>query len=387
MNRRRFIKCAGLTAAGLGLGAAGILPTAGAQDKAPSMNPPSGGPGAGMDERFVREAMFYDKRKNSMVECRLCPWQCLVKDGARGRCGVRENRGGTYYTLVYGRAVALHNDPIEKKPFNHFRPGTSVLSAATAGCNFSCKFCQNWQISQFRPEQVEAQYVPPEKMVELAHAHNIPNIALTYSEPTVFFEYMYETARLASRAGIKTVVVSNGFISKEALETLIPYIAAYRVDLKSFRKDYYRDMCSGRLEPVLDTLRTLSERGVWTEIINLVLPTANDEEGEVRSMVRWIRDTLGPMTVLHFTRFRPMYKIRNLPPTPVSTLKACHRLAREEGLHYVYTGNVPGLPQGNTYCHHCGRLLIERYGLYSVDLHFKDGRCPRCGTDIPGVWS
>lgn len=368
MNRRDFLRCAGLALAGTGLGGWSSL-------------------AAAEDERFVRPAMFYRKLEGKRVECRLCPRGCLVSPGNRGFCGVRENRGGEYFTMVFGRAVALNNDPIEKKPFNHFLPGTMVLSVATAGCNLACKFCQNWQISQFRPEKVKALYLPPRAMVRLAQEREIPNIAFTYNEPTVFYEYMFETARLGRQAGVNCVAVSNGFISPEAVKNLAPHLSAYKVDLKAFTQEFYQDYCQGRLKPVLNTLETLIKTGLWVEIVNLVLPTANDDERDIRAMARWIREYLGPMVPVHFTRFRPMYKIRNLPPTPVSTLEACREAAKAEGLKYAYIGNVPGHPYENTFCHNCGRLLVERTGLWAVKSEIEDGRCPGCRADIPGVWS
>jgi len=385
MNRRQFLRCAALTTAGAGLAGWPIGLTA-SQDAAPPVIQRKQVENS-QDERFVRPAMFYQKLDNKMVKCQLCPRGCLVSDGNRGFCGVRENRGGDYDTLVYGRAVALNSDPIEKKPFNHFFPGTMVLSVATAGCNIACKFCQNWQISQFRPEEVQARYLPPAKLVSLALGNNIPNIAFTYSEPTVFFEYMYETAQLSHETGLKFVVVSNGFISTPAVKKLAPHLAAYKVDLKAFSDDFYRNICSGRLAPVLKTLETLASLGLWVEIVNLVLPTLNDSHKDIKALARWVKTSLGPMVPLHFTRFHPMYKIRNLPPTPVSTLEACYETAKAEGLKYVYIGNIPGHRYGNTYCHNCGRLLISRTGLWAVDVDFKDGRCPRCKTAIPGVWS
>ncbi|MEW5722671.1 MAG: AmmeMemoRadiSam system radical SAM enzyme, partial [Thermodesulfobacteriota bacterium] len=305
----------------------------------------------------------------------------------RGHCGVRENRGGEYFTLVYGRVIMPQNDPIEKKPFNHFLPGTTVLSTATAGCNLHCKFCQNWQLSQSRPEEVSAGYLPPEELVTLARQYGSPSVALTYSEPTVFYEYMHDTAKAARAAGLRCVVVSNGDINPEPAKKLIPHLAAYRIDLKAFSDDYYRDICSGRLAPVLATLKTVVEMGLWLEVINLILPTLNDTKENVRALAGWVRDNLGDMVPIHFTRFHPMYRMLNLPPTPVRTLEACYETAREAGIKYPYLGNVPGHPYTHTYCHQCQELLIERVGLWSMESRMRDGRCPKCGAVIPGVWS
>lgn len=383
MNRRNFLKSAGLAA--LGAGVYGICTPCNAEDKAPDLKQP--GKYDDDESRFIRPAMFYEKLDKKRIQCGLCPWRCIVGDGGRGRCGVRENRGGDYYTLVFGRAVALHNDPIEKKPFYHFLPGSLVLSLATAGCNIACKFCQNWQISQFKPEEVEARFFSPEDLVEAAVENKIPSIALTYSEPTVFFEYMHEIALRAREKGVNCVVVSNGFISKEAVKKLAPHLSAYKVDLKGFTEDYYKNFCSASLKPVLNTLETLAKEDLWLEIVNLVLPTANDSEEDISRMAKWIKTNLGDDVPIHFTRFHPMYKIRNLPPTPINTLKRCHDAARAEGLKYVYVGNAPGLPEGDTWCHNCRSKIIERTGLWAVESSITNGRCPNCGTPIPGVWS
>ncbi|MBU2547755.1 MAG: AmmeMemoRadiSam system radical SAM enzyme [Proteobacteria bacterium] len=386
MNRRTFLRstCLAVAAAGLGVCPLG---TARAQDQAPDGAAP---PGAGLsieDERFVRPAMFYDRLEGGIVRCRLCPRQCEVAPGGRGACGVRMNRQGEYMTLVYGRVTALNNDPIEKKPFYHVVPGSMVLSLSTAGCNLSCKFCQNWQLSQFRPEKVEARYIEPQTLVALALKNDIPNLAFTYNEPTVFYEFMHETARLGHEAGLRCTVVSNGFTSLEAQRKLVPFLKAYKVDLKAFTDDFYRDYCHGRLKPVLETLENLVGLGVWVEIVNLVIPAANDREADVTAMARWIKTHLGPDVPIHFTRFRPMYKLQNVPPTPVADLERCCEAAKAEGLRYVYLGNVPGHPGGDTFCPRCGRLLIQRTGMWAVENHMDAGRCPRCRAAIPGVWS
>lgn len=387
MKRRDFIKGLGLAAAGCLLGVVPPGESVLAQDTPGAPLPLPDVAGENAASRFVRPALFWEPLSDGRVQCRLCPNNCTVGEGGRGRCRVRENRGGRYRTLVYGRAAALNNDPIEKKPFNHFRPGSLVLSAAAAGCNLSCKFCQNWQISQFPPEEIEARYLPPEALVRLAVENSIPNLAFTYAEPTVGYEYMYDTFRLGKEAGLGCVVVSNGFINPEAVKQLAPFLAAYKVDLKAFTDAFYRDLCGGRLTPVLDTLETLASLGLWLEIVNLVLPTANDAEKDITAMARWIKANLGPDVPLHFTRFRPMYRMQNLPPTPVATLEACHDLAKAEGLRYPYIGNAPGHPYTNTLCHNCGRTLIRRTGLWAVEVDMRNGQCPNCRTSIPGVWS
>ena len=382
MNRRKFLAC--LAAAGACLYIDPV--NAAAEDSAPHLKKPTGDILSPEEARYVKEAMFYQKKDDNVVLCQLCPRECEVGPDDRGYCGVRENRNGIYNTLVHSRAVALNNDPIEKKPFNHFRPGTMVLSVAAAGCNINCKFCQNWQISQFRPEEIRAHYLPPKAMVQLAREKNIPNIAFTYAEPTIFYEYMYDTSRLASENGLNCVVVSNGFINPEPVKKLVPHLAAYKIDLKAFTEDYYQNMCSAQLKPVLNTLETLKKQDIWVEIVNLVLPTANDDENDVLKMAQWIKTNLGDDIPLHFTRFYPQYKIKNLPPTPVPTLEKLHAVAKSAGLKYVYLGNVPGHPLCSTYCHNCNKLLIERVGLFAVESQIKDGKCPYCQTVIPGVW-
>ncbi len=334
----------------------------------------------------VREAMYYTTQSGNYVQCQLCPRRCVIPEGQRGLCEVRENRGGKLYTLVYGNPVAVHIDPIEKKPFNHFLPATSALSLATVGCNLDCAYCQNWTISQARPEEVASYDLPPEAVVELALEKGCESIAYTYTEPTVFYEYMLDTAKLARAKGIKNVVITAGFINPEPLRELCHAVDAIRVDLKGFNQDFYRKVVQGELGPVLETLKIIQEEGIHLEIINLVVPTLNDDEEEIRQMCRWILENLGPDVPLHFTRFYPMYRLKNLPPTPVETLERAREIALEEGLHYVYIGNVPGHPAGNTYCPKCGKLLIKRMGFYVVENHIVDGKCEYCGEPIPGVW-
>ncbi|MBN1268271.1 MAG: AmmeMemoRadiSam system radical SAM enzyme, partial [Kiritimatiellae bacterium] len=251
----------------------------------------------------LREAMFYEKLRQNAVRCRLCPWQCVVPDGQRGKCGVRENRLGTYYTLVYGRPVAIHNDPIEKKPFMHVYPGSKALSLATVGCNFDCRFCQNWSISQAAPEDVDPPYKAPDEIAAMAKAAGSRTVAYTYGEPVIFYEYMYDCAQAARALGLGNVLVSNGFIRDEPLQQLLPLLTAVKVDLKSFSPDYYEKVCGGRLEPVLETLRTVVRAGVWLELVVLVVPTLNDSEDEIRRMTAWIRDELGPNVPVNFIRF------------------------------------------------------------------------------------
>lgn len=338
------------------------------------------------DSRYLAEARYYKKLPNHAVQCQLCPRQCLVAEGKRGHCRVRENRGGKYFTLVHSRVCAAHIDPIEKKPFFHVYPGALALSIATGGCNVNCKFCQNWEISQAPPEELHAQYFSPQQLARIARQNNCVTLAYTYSEPIVFYEYMSDAADMAHSRGIKSVVVSNGFIRQEPLRELCGRVDAIKVDLKAFSENYYRDVVNAQLKPVLETLVTVRKQGRWLEIVYLVVPTLNDGEQEFRELARWIKSELGPDVPIHFTRFHPLYRLRNLPPTPVATLERAKAVADAEGLHYVYVGNVPGHPAENTYCPRCRQLVIERAGFTVTQMRLKDGKCPRCKHPIPGVW-
>ena len=335
-------------------------------------------------QRF--EARHYEKLPKDLVRCGLCPWRCVVRPGARGRCGVRENRNGRYYTLVYGKPVALNNDPIEKKPFFHVYPASKSLSIATVGCNMHCKFCQNWDISQTLPEKVHPPFRPPDEIVKLAQRYGSKTIAYTYSEPTIFFEYMMDCAAVAKEAGIGNVMVSNGFISKRPLAELCEVMTAVKVDFKAFSQQFYADVCEGLMEPVKSTLKRLAESGVWFEIVVLIIPTLNDGKDEIKRMAAWIAAELGPDVPLHFTRFHPSYKMKNLPPTPPRTLAMARATAMAEGCRFVYTGNMPGGKGESTYCPSCGERVIDRYGFTIMKNRLKKGACPKCKTPIPGVW-
>ncbi|MBN2432100.1 MAG: AmmeMemoRadiSam system radical SAM enzyme [Acidobacteria bacterium] len=335
------------------------------------------------------EAMFWEKQpQDKKVKCTLCPHECVVADMERGTCGVRENRDGTYYTLVHSRLCAAHLDPIEKKPLFHYLPGTKAFSIATPGCNLECKYCQNWQISQFRPEQIECIEASPEVLVANASRNAAPTIAFTYTEPVIFYEYMYDIAVAARPAGIGSVMITSGFINREPLRKLIPELAAIKVDFKGFTDEFYRTICGGELQPVLDALVTIRREGLWLELVVLIVPTLNDSIEENRKMFHWIKDNLGSHVPLHLSRFHPTYKLKNLPATPVSTLERLHSEARDAGLNYVYLGNVQwGHPAENTYCHSCGKMLIRRYGFQVVENHLDKGHCPHCRQSIPGVFT
>jgi pyruvate formate lyase activating enzyme len=333
------------------------------------------------------EARYYKKLPDREVECQLCPRQCRLGDRERGYCGVRENRDGTYLTLVYGKACSRNIDPVEKKPFFHFLPGSRALSIASAGCNVNCKFCQNWEISQVRPEQIRHMDFPPSEVVSAASASQCQIIAYTYSEPVVFFEYMYDTSVLAGQKGIKNVVVTGGHINPEPLTDLLEVVEAVKVDLKAFKQSFYTQYVRGDLKPVLEAVRIIHKKRIWLELVYLVIPSLNDSAEEITDLSRWITDTIGPDVPIHFSRFHPMYLLKNLPPTPVSTLERCRDIALEQGVRYAYIGNVPGHKGENTFCPNCGKVLIERYAYSIQTLNISGGKCRFCGRIQPGIWS
>ncbi len=367
ISRRKFLQTSAAVAAGVSLVPIEVLPKS-----------------SGRLSR--KEARYYKKLADKMVQCELCPWHCVVAPGQRGRCEVRQNINGTYYSLVYGRIAAYHNDPIEKKPLFHFLPGSTAFSIATAGCNVDCKFCQNWEIAQRKPEEIPNVAFSPEEIIYYAKRWNCQSIAYTYNEPTIFTEFIYDVATRGRKEGVRSVVISNGFISKKPLLDLCKVLDAYKVDLKAFTEKYYQDVVGGRLSPVLDTLVTLKSQGMWTEIVYLVVPTLNDDEKKIKEMVKWILRELGPDVPFHFSRFYPKYKLKNLPPTPVSTLDRLRNIGLDGGLHYVYVGNVPGHPGENTYCPNCHKLIIGRIGYQIFENHIVKGKCGFCGQRIPGVW-
>ena len=321
------------------------------------------------------------------VQCDLCPRQCHVPKGKRGFCRVRENREGKYYSLVYGNPCAVHLDPIEKKPFFHVVPSSASFSLATVGCNFQCKFCQNWEISQAFPEDVYNYDVPAETIVKMAKEVGARSVAYTYVEPTIFYEYMVDICTLAKKEGLLNVCHSNGFINPEPLRNLCKVMDAANIDLKGFTETFYQDLCSGELKPVLETLKTLKKKKVHLEITNLVIPTQNDEMSGVKEMCLWVKRELGADTPMHFSRFYPLYKLRSLPPTPVSTLEKAREVALSTGLEYVYIGNIPGHEGEHTFCPKCKKMLIRRIGYMVGESHLKGGTCKYCGKPIPGIWN
>jgi len=288
--------------------------------------------------------------------------------------------------VTYGKPCAVHIDPVEKKPLFHVMPGTRILSLATAGCNLHCKFCQNWTISQAAPQDLRSIDLPPERVVEAAISQQCQAIAYTYTDPVIFYEYALDTSTLARTKGLLNVTVTAGYINREPLEMLCKVTDASNTDLKAFSDRFYREMCDATLKPVLDGMVSMREHGVWVEVTNLVIPTFNDDLDLIRRMCRWILKNLGESTPLHFSRFHPMYKIRNLPPTPVEFLLKARQEALELGLHYVYVGNVLGTEAENTFCPSDGAVLIRRRGFSVLENNLVNGRCPKCGHAVPGIW-
>jgi pyruvate formate lyase activating enzyme len=335
----------------------------------------------------MKQAMLYEKLSDSRVRCHLCAHRCQIPEGRKGLCQVRENRGGILYTLVYGRTISRHVDPVEKKPLFHFYPSSTAYSIATPGCNFRCDWCQNWEISQMpRQQHLVAGYeATPEEIVVDAVRLGCRSIAYTYTEPTIFFEYSYDTARKASAAGLANIYVTNGFMTREMLEIFHPYLDAANIDLKAFRDRTYRRYVGARLQPVLDSLKTMKQMGIWLEVTTLVIPGLNDEEAELRDIAQFIAQELGSDTPWHISRFFPDYKLMDFPPTPLSTLNRAGEIGGEAGLKYIYIGNVLEEMRQNTVCPDCSQLLIRRHGFHvSLNL-IEEGCCPNCGLRIAGI--
>jgi pyruvate formate lyase activating enzyme len=336
----------------------------------------------------VKEAAFYAKAEEGKVRCALCAHHCLIKPGAVGICGVRRNDGGTLVSLVYGRSIAEHVDPIEKKPLFHFLPGSRSFSIATAGCNFRCRHCQNADISQLPRDAgtIVGRDLPPAEVVRLARETGCASISYTYTEPTIFFEYAYDTAVLASAAGLKNVFVSNGYITAEPLRAISPYLHAANIDLKSSSDEFYKRICGARLQPVLDALRLYRELGIWLEVTTLVIPGENDSDEDLAGCASFVAKELGVDVPWHVSAFHPTYKLTNRPRTPAETLRRAVRIGRDAGLRHVYEGNLPGEGE-TTSCPSCGRPVIARIGFSVTENRLTGGRCPACGAAVAGVWS
>lgn len=322
------------------------------------------------------------------VQCELCPKMCIIKPGQSGECRVRINIDGVLRTVVYGfpHYSSIHIDAVEKKPLFHFLPGTKILSIATVGCNLHCLNCQNWGISQANPEDSQAVFCPPERLVELAKRNRCPSLAYTYSEPIIFYEYTYDTAKLGKEANIRNVLVTAGYINKEPWKQLLEVVDAANIDLKGITEDFYVRVCSGTLKPVQDALVLAKASGILVEVTNLVIPTLNDQPEQIRKLARWVKENIGGETPLHFSGFYPQYKMRHLPRTSLKTLEMAREIAMSEGLYYVYIGNVRSKEGENTYCPNCKNLLIERIGYTILQNRLKDGCCPDCAKEIYGVW-
>ena len=337
---------------------------------------------------MIKEAMLYEKLESGQARCNLCAHRCTIKPDRRGICGVRENRDGILYSLVYGTLIAEHIDPIEKKPLFHVYPASKSYSIATVGCNFSCDFCQNHDISQMprSTRMITGEDILPAEIADRAKKSGSKTIAYTYTEPTIYFELAYDTARIAVENGLKNVFVTNGFMTAETIEMMAPYLTAANVDLKSFRDEFYKKQCGARLNPVLESLKKMKETGIWVEITTLLIPTLNDSDEELKDIAQFI-SVLGKETPWHISRFHPQFKMLNVPVTPVSSLHRAVEIGKHAGLKYVYSGNVPGDNGENTYCFHCGNLLIERYGFQIISINLKGNKCNRCGTELEGVFS
>jgi len=334
----------------------------------------------------MKEAMLYERLPDGRVRCNLCAHRCTIAEGKRGICRVRENRGGNLYTLVYGRTIAQHVDPIEKKPLFHFYPGSSAYSIATPGCNFRCRWCQNWQISQMSRERdvLAGSEASPEDIVRAAVAAGCRSIAYTYTEPTIFFEYSHDTARRAQAAGLENIYVTNGYMTEEMLETFHPYLSAANVDLKAFRDSTYREYVDARLQPVLETMKHMKSLGIWLEVTTLVIPGINDDPAELGDAVDFVAQELGVDTPWHISRFFPDYEMTDVPPTPMAKLRDARDTGLERGLRYVYVGNVP--EETDTTCHACGHVLVPRAGMSVIENRVaSDGTCPDCGASVAGV--
>ena len=335
----------------------------------------------------LHEALYYQKLSGNTVQCELCPNRCTLAEGEVGDCNNRKNIDGKLYTLVYGQPCALTVDPIEKGPMFHMKPGMRTLALGTAGCNLKCKNCQNWQFTQVGPEETVNYRLSPQEAINLARKNNCEAIVFTYNDPIVSYEYVLEMAKLAKKNNLKTIMITAGYINPEPLRELCQYMDAIKIDLKGFTNEFYQKMCRATLQPVLDSIKIIKEEGVWLEIVNLVIPSFNDNSSEIKAMCNWIVDNVGPDVPLHFSRFWHSYKLENMETTPVRTLENAFSIATAAGLNYIYIGNVPGHPKGNTYCPHCGKLLIERIGFLAIGQnHIVNGKCKFCGEKISGVW-
>lgn len=334
-----------------------------------------------------QEARFYKKLPDGNINCLLCFRQCVIPQGQRGFCRNRENRKGRLYSMVYGRPAAVQIDPIEKEPMFHNLPGADILCTGTAGCNFRCRFCHNWHLSQRSPEELEDRTfeIRPEDVVRLAKQKKA-GLSFTYNEPTVFYEFMYDIAKEGKEKGLNTIFHTNGGIQADPLKALLKHMRGVTVDLKGFTAEHYRDVSFAEMIPVLNTLKIIKQERKWLEIVNLIIPTLNDDLKKIREMCIWIKKNLGADVPLHFIRFFPAYKMTHLPPTPVKTLDQAREIAVKEGIEYVYVGNVPGHKYNSTFCPKCNKKIINRSHFSVINVDIKGGKCKYCGYPIPGLW-
>jgi len=333
-----------------------------------------------------KRALFWKILKDKTIQCQLCPHFCIIEPGKRGRCNTRENVNGVLIAKSYKRLCSVAIDPVEKKPLYHFMPGERIFSIATAGCNLKCMHCQNFNISQAKPEDYALKITTPKEIVEQCKKEKCKLMAFTYTEPTVFYEYMLDVAKLCKKNKIKTVIVSNGFINPEPLKELCKYIDAANIDLKSIKDEFYREICSARLEPVLETLKTLKKNKVHLEITNLIIPTKNDSEKEIKELISWVKNNLGNETILHFTAFWPTYKLNYLPETPDEILLKARDLALKAGMKYVYAGNISNEKTNSTFCPKCKKAVISRNNFFVLENNLQKGKCKFCKTKIKGIF-
>jgi pyruvate formate lyase activating enzyme len=379
LTRREFLKKGLLATLG-----AGLASCAGPERLTEITSPPTPTTEDTPIPEGLHEARYYLQMDGNRIQCQMCFRRCTVPEGGRGFCRNKINIGGRYYTLVYGRPSALQIDPIEKEPSFHMLPGANIFCTGTASCNNRCKFCHNWHLSQSSFEDISHMNISPEETV--ARAIGFDAVSFTYNEPTVFYEHMFDVAQLAKGAGMGTLFHTNGGINEEPLAALLEHMDAVTVDLKAFTPQFYREVSSSELEPVLRTLQQVHQSGVHLEIVNLVITTLNDDMADIRRMCQWIRDTLSDEVPLHFNRFFPAYKLTSLPPTPIETLESAAHIAGEEGLQYVYIGNCPGHEHNSTFCPACGEKIIERMHFSVIALDVERGKCRFCGHRIPGIW-
>ncbi len=333
----------------------------------------------------MKEASYYEKLKENTVRCRLCPRFCIIKLNDRGNCGVRENKNGKLFSLVYENPVSIALDPIEKKPFYHFLPGQQALSIATAGCNLHCLYCQNWEISQCKPEKASSFKMSPKRVVEEATNREVKIMSYTYTEPTIFYEYMLDIAKLAKQKGIKNTTVTNAFINPEPITELCKYLDGTNVDFKGSDK-FYRELSGAWRKPVEEAIKIMHEKGVWIELTNLIIPGHNDKEKDIIKLVNWIKENLSVDVPLHFSAFYPTYKMLETPPTNPKIVIKARKMAMDAGLHYVYTGNINDKEGSTTFCPKCNKPVIIRTGFMIKENRLIDGKCPNCQEKIAGVW-